>query len=58
MALKYYTREEKRLKLKVKKIWGLILMFVEVTGKKLVVGIFAQKGGGWGGGGGSFCSPP
>ena len=45
MALKYYTREEKRLKLKVKKIWGLILMFVEVTGKKLVVGIFAQKGG-------------
>ena len=57
MALKYYTREEKRLKLKVKKIWGLILMFVEVTGKKLVVGIFAQKGGGWGGGGGSFCSP-
>ena len=57
MALKYYTREEKRLKLKVKKIWGLILMFVEVTGKKLVVGIFAQKGGGGGGGGGSFCSP-
>ena len=57
MALKYYTREEKRLKLKVKKIWGLILMFVEVTGKKLVVGIFAQKGGGWGGGEGSFCSP-
>ena len=57
MALKYYTREEKRLKLKVKKIWGLILMFVEVTGKKLVVEIFAQKGGGWGGGGGSFCSP-
>ena len=57
MALKYYTREEKRLKLKVKKIWGLILMFVEVAGKKLVVGIFAQKGGGWGGGGGSFCSP-
>ena len=57
MALKYYTREEKRLKLKVKKIWGLILMFVEVTGKKLVVGIFAQNGGGWGGGGGSFCSP-
>ena len=46
MALKYYTRVEKSLKLKAKKIWGLIPMFVEVTGKKLVVGMFAQKGGG------------
>ena len=30
----------KELKLKIRKIWGLILSFVEVTGEKLVVGAF------------------
>ena len=35
---------QKRLKLKVRKFWGLIPTFVEVTGEKLV--------------GGSFWSPP
>ena len=38
--LKFYTRVEKGLKLKVRKFWGLIPTFVEVTGEKLV--------GGWG----------
>ena len=36
MTLKFYTSEAKVLKLKVKKLLGVILMFVEVTGKKLV----------------------
>ena len=30
----------KRLKLKVRKVWGLILTFVEVTGEKLVGDLF------------------
>ena len=32
---------EKGLNLKVKRFWGLIPMFVELTGDKLVRGIFA-----------------
>ena len=34
--LKFYTSLSKGLKLKVRKFWGLILTFVEVTGEKLV----------------------
>ena len=41
--LKFYTSLSKGLKLKVRKFWGLIPTFVEVTGEKLV--------GGWGEGG-------
>ena len=40
--LKFYTNVAKGLKLKVRNFWGLISMFVEVTGEKLVVG----RGGG------------
>ena len=36
--LKFYTSMAKGLKLKVRKFWGLIPMFVEVTGEKLVQG--------------------
>ena len=36
--LKFYTSVAKGLKLKVRKFWGLILTFVEVTGEKLVAG--------------------
>ena len=42
--LKFYTSVAKRLKLKLRKFWGLILIFAEVTEGKLV--------------GRSFCSPP
>ena len=35
MNLKFYTSVAKGLKLKVRKFWGLINIFVEVTGKKL-----------------------
>ena len=38
--LKFYTSVAKGLKLKVKKFWGLISTFVEVTGEKLVGGPF------------------
>ena len=38
--LKFYTSVAKELKLKVRKFWGLILMFVEATGEKLVGGAF------------------
>ena len=34
--LKFYTSMAKRLKLKVRKFWGLIPIFVEVTEEKLV----------------------
>ena len=44
MALKSYASVAKGLKLKVRKCWGLIPTFVEVTGGKLV--------------GGPFCPPP
>ena len=38
MALKFYTIVAKRLKLKVRRLLGLILMFVEVTGENWKVG--------------------
>ena len=34
--LMFYTSVEKGLKLKVRKFWGLVPTFVEVTGGKLV----------------------
>ena len=37
MALKFYTRLAKALKLKVSKFLGLLPTFAEVTGKKLSV---------------------
>ena len=40
IALKFFDSVVKGLKLKVTKIWGLILRFVEVTGEKLVEGLF------------------
>ena len=43
MALKFYTSVEKKLKLKVIKLLELIPRFVEVTGKKLIGGIFAPS---------------
>ena len=43
MVLKFYTSVENGFKLKVRKFWGLIPTFVEVTGEKLV--------------GGPFCTP-
>ena len=36
MALKFYASVTKGLKLKVRKLWGLIPKFVDLTGKKLV----------------------
>ena len=41
MNLKFYTSVAKVLKLKAKNFWGLIPMFVEVTGQKLVGDLFA-----------------
>ena len=35
---KFYTSVEKRIKLKVRKFWGLIPSFAEVTEEKLVGG--------------------
>ena len=40
MALNYYASVGKGLKLKARKCWGLIPIFVEVTGEKLVGGTF------------------
>ena len=40
--LKFYTSMAKELGLKVRKRWGLIPMFVEVTGEKMVGGLFAH----------------
>ena len=40
MNLKFYTSVAKGLKLKVRKFWGLIPTFIEVTGEKLVGGPF------------------
>ena len=40
MALKFYTNEAKGLKLKVRMFSGLIPTIVEVTGEKLVGGLF------------------
>ena len=36
MNLKFYTNVEKGLKLKVRKFYGQVPTFVEVTGEKLV----------------------
>ena len=41
--LKLYTSLSKWLKLKVRKLWGLILTFVGVTGEKLVGYLFAYQ---------------
>ena len=41
MALKSYASVAKGSKLKVRKCWGLIPTFVEVTEEKLVGGAFA-----------------
>ena len=40
MNLKFYISVEKRLKLNVRRFWGLILTFVEVIREKLVGGPF------------------
>ena len=40
MALTVHTSVRKELKLKVRKFWGLILTFVEVTGEKTGRGPF------------------
>ena len=40
--LKLYTSVAKGLKQKVRKSWGLVPTFVEVTGEKLVGGLFAM----------------
>ena len=45
--LKFCTREEKVLKLKVRKFWGLIPTFVEVKGEKLVGGAFLSSPPSW-----------
>ena len=42
MVLKFYISVGKRLKLKVRKCWGLIATSVEVRGEKLVGGLFAS----------------
>ena len=44
MNLKSHTSMTKKLKLKVRKVWGIVLTFAEDTEKKLV-------------GGGPFCPP-
>ena len=41
MALKFYSSVTKGLKLKVRKFCGLTIMFVEVTGEKVVGRVFA-----------------
>ena len=42
MALKIYITVTKRLKLKARKFWGLVPMFVDVAGEKLVGAFFAS----------------
>ena len=41
--MKFYTRVAKGLKLEVRKFGGLILMFLEVTGKKLAGWAFLNR---------------
>ena len=41
IALKFYASVAKGLKLKVKRFWGIIATFVEVTGETMVGGHFA-----------------
>ena len=43
MNLKFYTSVPKGLKLKVRTFWRLIPTFVEVTGEKLVGGLFGPS---------------
>ena len=45
--LKFYTSLWKGLKLKVRKFWGIILSFIEVTGEKLVGGAFLPSPSSW-----------
>ena len=40
LGMTFYTSVAKGLKLKVRKLWGLIPTFVEFTGEKLVGGAF------------------
>ena len=40
MNLTFYTSVAKGLKLKVRRFWGLVRTFVEVTEEKLVAGAF------------------
>ena len=40
MALRFYTKLEKLLKLKVRMFLGLIPTFLDITGEKLVAGLF------------------
>ena len=40
VALKFYTSVTKRLKLKVRKFWGLVPTFIEATGKNKFRGAF------------------
>ena len=42
IALKFYASVAKRLKLKVRKCWGLIPTFVEVAWEKLVGGLLVS----------------
>ena len=46
-SLKFYTSATKGLKLKVRKFWGLLPTFVEITGEKLVGGLFAPLPPSW-----------
>ena len=43
MNLQFYTSVAKGLKLKVRKFWGLVPTFVEVTEEKLVGGLFCPR---------------
>ena len=43
IALTFYSSVTKELKLKFGKFWGLVLVFAEVTGEKLVGGLFAPN---------------
>ena len=42
MTLKFYASVAKELKLKVRRFWGLISTFAEVTGEKLVGGLLSS----------------
>ena len=41
ISLKFYSSVAKKLILKFRKFWGLVPTFLEVTGEKLVGGLFA-----------------
>ena len=43
VALKFCNSEAKALKLKVRKFWGIIPTYVEITGEKLVGSLFAPS---------------